>query len=150
MKLSRSLDKVLQEADSDLGILVTRTRQLSGLTKRFRTLLEPALAPHCYIGNIVDDHMTVMVDSAAWASKFRFYSQSIIPSLNTLHPSFSKIRHIQTKILSPRYEPAPVPYKRPELNQANAAGLKTLADSVDDDALEEALTRLAQRAKQEN
>jgi len=148
MKLSRSLDKVLQEADSDLGILVTRSQHLRVLTQRFRELLDPALAPHCYIGSISNDQMTVLLDSAAWASKFRFYSQSIIPALKASHPSFSEVTYIQVKILNPRYEPEPIPYKPPELNQENAAGLKTLADSVDDAELEKALIRLAQRADQ--
>ena len=148
MRLSRSVDKVLQEADSELAILVTRSRQLRGLTEKFRTLLEPDLAPHCYIGNIDKDRLIVMVDSAAWASKFRFYSQSILPALNSLHPSLSRVTHIQAKILNQVFEPAPIPYKPPELSPENAKGLRTLADSVDDSDLQEALTRLAQRAKQ--
>jgi len=147
MRLSRSLDKVLQEADSELAILVTRSRQLRGLTEKFQALLEPGLASHCYICNIDKNTLTVMVDSAAWASKFRFYSQSILTDLRSLHPSFSNVTHIQAKILNQKYEPPPVPYKPPELSPENAKGLKTLADSVDDSDLQEALTRLAQRAK---
>ena len=147
MRLSRSVDKVLQEADSELAILVTRSRQLRGLTDKFRALLEPALAAHCYIGNIDNDRLIVMLDSAAWASKFRFYSQSILTDLRNLHPSFSNVTHIQTKILNQKYEAPPVPYKPPEMSPENAKGLTTLADSVDDSDLQEALTRLAQRAK---
>lgn len=148
MRLSRSVDKVLQEADSELAILVTRSRQLRGLTEKFRALLEPDLAPHCYIGNIDKDRLIILVDSAAWASKFRFYSQSILPALHSLHPSFCNVTDIQTKILNQVFEPAPIPYKPPVLSPENAKGLRTLADSVDDSNLQEALTRLAERAKQ--
>ncbi len=147
MRLSRSLNKILEEADSDLAILVTRTRRLRTLTTLFRGLLEPDLADHCYIGNINDDRLTVMVDSAAWASKFRFYSQSILPALNNLHPSFYTVKHVQVKILTQPFEPPPLPYQRPGLNQENAKGLRILAESVDDTELQAALTRLAHRAK---
>lgn len=149
MKLSRSVDKVLQEGNSELAILVTRTRQIRGLTEQFRGLLEPDLAPHCYIGNIEKNQLTVMVDSAAWASKFRFLSQSILPALNELNPSFANVNSIQVKILNKPHEPIPIPYQRPELNQDNANGLLTLAENVDDDNLQEALTRLAGRTKQD-
>ncbi|MGD9386138.1 MAG: DUF721 domain-containing protein [Thioalkalispiraceae bacterium] len=150
MKLSRSVDKVLQQADSELAILVTRTRKLRALTEAFRSLLEPELAAHCYIGNIERERLTVMVDSAAWASKFRFLSQSILPALNNLDHIFSEVKQIQVKILyqSPE-QPAPH-YQRPELNEKNAEGLLTLAEAVDDDNLQAALTRLAKKAKPGN
>jgi hypothetical protein len=94
--------------------------------------------------------MTVMVDSAAWASKFRFHSQTLLPALNALNPVFSKVKTIQVRILNQPYEPEPTPYKRPELNQENAKGLRILAESVDDVNLQDALTRLAERSKQED
>jgi hypothetical protein len=148
MKLSRSVDKVLQEADSDLAILVTRTRQLRALTDKLRSLLDPALAKHCYLGGIDGEKLTILVDSAAWASKFRFYSQSLLPALNELHPAFARIKTFQIKVLNQTHQQEPVPYQRPEMNLANARGLKTLADNVDDTQLSEALTRLAGRASE--
>lgn len=150
MKLSRSVDKVLQEADSDLAILVTRTRQLRALTDKLRSLLDPALAKHCYMGGIEEEKLTILVDSAAWASKFRFYSQTLLPALNEVHPAFSRIKTFQIKVLNQTQEQEPVPYQRPEMNQANARGLKTLAESVDDTQLSEALTRLASHANKGN
>jgi hypothetical protein len=150
MKLSRSVDKVLQEADSELAILVTRTRKLRGLTEALRDLLPQDLAPHCYIGNIEPECLTIMVDSAAWASKFRFLSQSILPELQQLNPVFKGVKKIQVRVLNQRFEPEPVTYQRPQLNQENAKGLVTLAESVDDDNLKAALTRLAKKAKPGN
>ena len=150
MKLSRSVNKVLQEADAELAILVTRTRKIRDLTTKLRTLLEPDLAPHCYIGNIEQEKLTVIADSAAWASKFRFCSQAILPALNALHPAFSGIKSIHVKVLQQGYEPEPPPVHRPELNQENAQGLLTLAENVEDSDLQQALTRLAGRHKQKD
>jgi len=150
MKLSRSVDKVLQEADSELAILVTRTRKLRALTAAFRNLLPSDLAMHCYIGTIGPESVTIMVDSAAWASKFRFVSHHMIPALNELDPVFKGVKQIQVKVLNQRVEQEPVTYQRPQMNQENAKGLETLADSVDDDDLKAALTRLAKKAKPES
>lgn len=150
MKLSRSVDKVLQEADSELATLVTRTRKLQALTLTFRQVLDPELASHCYVGNIENDCLTVLVDSAAWASKLRFSSHSILHNLNQLNHMLSRINKLEVKIVNQRIEqPAPA-YQKPQMNQENAKGLITLAESIDDNGLQAALTRLAQKAKPES
>jgi len=147
MKLSRSINKVLAEANDNLAILVTRTRQLSQLTHILRTLLEPNLAPHCYIGNIEKDRLTLLVDSAAWASKLRFCAQTLLAQINDAHPGFSHIQRIRIKILNQPAKTVEPEYQKPKMNKANAKGLTTLANSVDDPDLQAALARLAKRAK---
>jgi len=147
MKLSRSVNKVLVEANDDLAILVTRTKQLSYLTQILRQQLEPNLAAHCYIGKLEDECLVILVDSAAWASKLRFHSQSLLPQLQTAHQSFAQIQLIRVKILSQSVStPEPV-YQKPKMNKENAKGLTTLAESIDDPNLQAALARLAERAK---
>ena len=94
--------------------------------------------------------MTIMVDSAAWASKFRFVSHHLVPALNELDPIFKATKQIHVKVLNQRVEQEAPTYQRPQLNQENARGLETLADSVNDDDLKAALTRLAQKAKPES
>ncbi len=147
MKLSRSVNKVLVEANDDLAILVTRTRQLSYLTQVLRQQLESDLAIHCYIGKVDKDALVILVDSAAWASKLRFYSQTLLPQLQMAHHSFASLQQIKIKILSQSVTlPEPV-YQRPTMNKENAKGLNTLADSIKDVELQAALVRLAKRAK---
>ncbi len=147
MKLSRSVNKVLVEANDDLAILVTRTRQLSHLTHILRQQLEPDLAAHCYIGNLDRENLVILVDSAAWASKLRFHSQTLLAQLQAAHQSFASIEMIRVKILSQSVSaPEPV-YQKPQMNKENAKGLNTLAESIQDEALQSALARLAKRAK---
>jgi len=147
MKLSRSVNKVLVEANDDLAILVTRTKQLSHLTQVLRQQLEPDLATHCYIGNVDRDCLIILVDSAAWASKLRFYAQNLIPQLQAVHQNFSNIQQIRVKVLSQSVSAPEPQYQKPKMNKENAKGLTTLSESVDDPNLQAALARLAQRAK---
>ncbi len=147
MKLSRSVNKVLVEANDDLAILVTRTKQLSSLTQVLRQQLEPDLAVHCYIGRLDESALVILVDSAAWASKLRFHAQTLLPLLQTAHQSFARTEQIKIKILNQSAkQPDPV-FQRPSMNKENAKGLNTLADNVDDADLQAALSRLAKRAK---
>lgn len=147
MKLSRSVNKVLVEANDDLAILVTRTRQLSYLTQILRQQLAPDLADHCYIGKLDNDCLVILVDSAAWASKLRFHAQTLLPQLQAAHQSFAQISLLKVKILSQSVSaPEPV-FQRPTMNKENGRGLTTLADNIDDENLQAALTRLAERAK---
>ena len=147
MKLSRSVHKVLVDANDDLAILVTRTKQLSRLTQVLRQQLDPDLASHCYIGNLDRDCLVILVDSAAWASKLRFYSQNILPQLRAAHQNFSEIQQVKVKVLSQSVSAPEPEFQKPRMNKENAKGLTTLADSVDDPNLQAALARLAERAK---
>ncbi len=147
MKLSRSVNKVLVEANDDLAILVTRTKELSYLTQILRQQLEPDLAVHCYIGKLDKDCLVILVDSAAWASKLRFHSQTLLPQLQMAHQSFAQLSLIRVKILSQSVSIPEPEYQKPKMNKENAKGLNTLAESIDDADLQAALTRLAERAK---
>ena len=147
MKLSRSIHKVLIESNDDLAILVTRTRQITHLTQILRQQLQPDLAPHCYIGNLEQDYLVILVDSAAWASKLRFCAQSLMTQLNRAHHSFANVERLRVKILNQSVQRAEPVFQKPQMNKENAQGLNTLADSVDDPGLQAALSRLAKRAK---
>ena len=151
MKSSRKLDKVFREAHDDLAILVTRTRQLQRLTRLVREQLDENLAPHCYIGNLEPSYLTILVDSAAWASRLRFESSQLPDRLRNVHPAFARLQHIKVKIITELHGEQPAVHtpgaQRPHLNPENARIINSLADSIDDAALQDALHRLAGRVK---
>ena len=149
MKSTRRIDKVFQEADSDLAILITRTRLLRKLTHVLRKQLEPELASHCYVGNIEQDTLVILADTAARASKLRFYSTSLLESLPQLDRAFARITRVKVKVLNQIQESPESPESgtRPHMNQENGSCLQTLANSVDDPGLHDALIRLARHAK---
>lgn len=149
MKSTRPINKLFQEVDSDLAILITRTRLLRRLTHLLRKQLDPELAEHCYVANIEQENLVILADTAARASKLRFYTATLLESLPQLDSVFSRITRIKVKILNqPQQINEPIPSRSgPKMNQENAVCIQTLADSVDDLELHDALTRLARHAK---
>lgn len=150
MKSSRSLDKVLQDAHDELAILVTRTRQLRRLTTILREQLDETLAPHCYIGSLEPASLTILVDSAAWASRLRFETGQLVDKLHAVHPAFARLAQIKVKIITDMRQDIPPTaavqsQTRPQLNRENARIINSLADSIDDTELHDALQRLARR-----
>lgn len=151
MKSTRTINKIFQETDSDLAILVTRTRLLKRLTHILRRQLEKELATHCYVGNLDKDTLVILADSAARASKLRFCSSQLLDVLPTADPAFLGIKQIRIKLLqqsAQNTDDSPSNGQGPHMNQENANGIKTLANSVDDEQLHDALLRLARHAKE--
>jgi hypothetical protein len=150
MKLSRSLDKLFEEAHDDLGILVTRTRQLKRWTSIFRTHTDTDLAPHCFISNIEDSTLTIYVDSAAWATRLRFQVPQLIPVLRASNPVFAKLESIKVKVIIQNSQPSTQSSQHigPTMSIENASGINSLSESIDDPALQHALQRLARHATQ--
>ena len=149
MKSTRPINKLFQEADSDLAILITRTRLLRRLTHLLRKQLDPDLAEHCYVANIEQETLVILADTAARASKLRFYTATLLEALPQLDSVFFRITRIKVKILNqPQHINEPIVSRSgPKMNQANALCIQTLADSVDDHGLHDALIRLARHAK---
>jgi hypothetical protein len=149
MKSTRPINKLFQEVDSDLAILITRTRLLRRLTHLLRKQLETELAAHCYVANIEQETLVILADTAARASKLRFYTATLLDTLPPLDNAFSRITRIKVKILNQaQKDDTPLPKRQgPKMNQENAVCIQTLADSVDDLGLHDALTRLARHAK---
>ena len=150
MRSTRRINKLFQEADSDIAILITRTRLLKRLTTLLRSQLDDELADHCYVANIEQETLVILADTAARASKLRFHIHSLLAALPSLDSLFSRVKHIKVKILNQRHdtrETVQPSRPGPKMNQENAQGIKTLADHIDDPDLHNALARLASHAK---
>jgi len=148
MKSGRTLDKFFADANGDLAILITRTRQLSRWTAMLRKQLDDALAGHCYIGALDDSTLTIFVDDAAWATRLRFQSAQLIPRLREAGSVFSDVQRIAVKILNldRAAEAARQETPGPALSSDNANIINSLSDSIDDPELQQALQRLARHA----
>lgn len=149
MKSTRSLHKLFEEAQDNLAILITRTRQLRRLTRELRRLLEPELAPHCYVSQIEDNQLVVYVDSAAWATRLRFQAAQLLPTLRAANPAFRQLTQIRVSIVTHarHREMTPPDSAGPAMNQDNANIINTLSNSIDDPPLQQALRRLARNAR---
>jgi len=148
MKSSRPIDKVFEQASDELATLITRTRQLKRLTNILRRHLDEQLAKHCYIGNISTPVLTILVDGASWATKLRFATPDLLEKLRQENHIFSDINQIKVKILTPinKTESTAI-HTGPQMNLENARGLRSLAESIEDPGLQQALNKLARHAK---
>lgn len=143
------MNKLFEEAQDNLAILITRTRQLRRLTLALRALLDSELAPHCYISNIEEPLLSVYVDSAAWATRLRFQVPQLLPRLRQANPAFARVSNIRVSIVAQRHTAAPLPKapRGPMLSEDNANIINTLSNSIDDPPLQQALRRLAHHAR---
>lgn len=120
--------------------LVEQAAALDRLTHAIRSLLPPALAPHCRGAAWRDGGLTVFVDSPVWTTRLRFYQSDL---KNGLKRQFQMdVRRIRVKVM-PRRFAAPAP--RPEPQQVTASTRRLLhatADGIDDPELADALRRL--------
>ena len=148
MKSSRPIDKVFKDASDELATLITRTQQLKRLTHMLRRHLDPQLAKHCYIGNINKPVLTIVVDGASWATKLRFVAPTLLGELSQENPIFSELTQVKVKILTPILErEGQIIHPGPQMNAENARGIQSLAENIEDPALQQALQNLARRAK---
>jgi len=123
---------------------------LRRLTNILRKLLESSLAEHCYVGNIEQDTLVILADTAARASKLRFHTTQLLEALPATDTAFSGIKFIKVKVLNQHSElsaPQSEAQTGPKMNEENADYIRTLADSVDDEPLHNALLRLARNAR---
>jgi hypothetical protein len=61
--------------------LVDRARAAEALDAQVRALLPPELAAHVTGASLREDAVVVLVDSAAWASRLRFYAPELAARL---------------------------------------------------------------------
>ncbi len=147
MNFSGSLYKFLLGKKGEVAQLVTQGRHLQRLTRLLQNELDPALAPHCYIGALTPPQLTIVVDSPAWSTRLRFQSASLIRQINKKYKEFQGVNHIEIKIYPARVQrraPPPVPRL---ISPSAAKGITQMANSLDNPNLKQALLRLASRAK---
>ena len=150
MRSSRPINKVFEDASDELANLITRTRQINRLTHILRRHLDDQLAKHCYVGNIQKPILTILVDSASWATRLRFVAPDLIGKLSEDNQAFKDIERINIKILTPSQEKADAAQKQgPQMNPDNARGIRSLAETIEDPDLQRALNKLARHVSEE-
>jgi len=138
------VDALLSTPGSVLGMLTEQARGLARLNRAVSAELEPELAPHCQVAGLRGGTLTILCDSAAWATRLRYHGPAVRDRLVAAGLPVSALRVAVRPVQAP---PAATPRQpRPELASAAAASLRSAASAVDDDGLAAALRRLADRA----
>jgi len=124
--------------------LVNRALQLEKLNKLVRSALPLECHPHVACAGVKDTSLILVTDSPVWSSKIRLYSAlilSMVQELGSYQAQQIQIRQTVKKLSQQQKKPS----LRRKLAPQNARLLKATAENIDDDALRNALEKLANR-----
>ena len=84
-KEPKSIQSLLLGQNSELGALVDEARRQVTLRDHVASQLPEKAQSHIVAARIEDDTLTIICDSAPWATRIRFYSQTLLQFLATDH-----------------------------------------------------------------
>ena len=96
MPRTANIDEILkrrQSRRSPLGRLMARAEERTAWTNQLRALLPAEEAGHYAVAGIRDGRMTILAQSASWATRLRFRAPELLPALNALR-DFTDVREI--------------------------------------------------------
>ena len=142
----RSLLATGRSQPSALARLLGHASRQDAWTAQLRALLPQELASECRVGNVRDQILTVHINSAGWATRFRFLTPSLLGALRQLS-DFAAITEIRVKVVAVTTEATPAIQGDVELKPAARPPLVELASRVDSEELRNAILRLAAHAQ---
>lgn len=136
----RRLNAFLKE-NAGLQALASRASDLTRLQSLWEQLVPEALKPYSRVGGVTQRRITVFADNGAVAAKLKMLSPTLLKNLKIKGVEVTSIR-IEVQVQSTSKQPAK---PRRHLSSAAAESLNTLADTLPDSPLREALERLAKK-----
>jgi len=110
-----------------------------------REALPPSLRDHCRRAVFSQDEITLVTESAVWATRLRFMAPEIVARLGRKHPAIRRCRVRITPTSSPIRDPRRS-QPRAHLSQATAHHLTATAEMLTDPGLAAVFRRLAATA----
>ena len=102
--------------------------------------------PHLSIANLNHKQLVLVTDSSVWASRLRLYTGTMLEMLQ--QHSDTDITHIKVRQVQSRLNIKPeIKKKHREMGSRVGQLITQSASSIEDDALQEALLKLAKHAK---
>lgn len=141
-KTPRTIAKVLSSRRGGLGALINQSKQHEQLKRQLSYMLPPQLGAHYQVGGIHDGTLVLITDSAAWATKLRFSAPALIRQLQP-----QGIKHIEIRQRARQTNTVkPAVARKACMSPDAAKQLKSLANTLEDSKLKQALERLAEHA----
>lgn len=125
--------------------ILERARRLQRLEQAVLRLLPENLSAHCTVQNLKSEILVLATSSPAWAARLRFAAPDLIKQLEC--QLALTIRTIQLRVEPETVEIQLVKSRQPKLSLASGTLLAQTANSVNHPALQEALYRLAAKAR---
>jgi len=99
-KEPKSIKSVLLEQNSALASLSERAAQSQSLLGQVQHSLPHAMRDSIYAANLEDSQLTLVCASAQWATRLRFYSETLMQDFAADHKI--RIKTIRLKVRPPR------------------------------------------------
>lgn len=148
MNSPRQLYKFLSQKKGDIADLITQARINQKLSKSLNHLLDPALADHVSLANIRAQTLVLITNSAAWASRARYFSPVLLQKLQNNSHIFGDVNKIEIQVQPAVRKNISEPPPPRDVSTAAAKCLTATADSIENEELKAALNRLAKRSNQ--
>ena len=149
MNFPKPLYKYLTRNKDGVADLVTKAKFMGKLNQEFLKNIPTPINLHVQLAYVHGSKLHVIADSPAWATKFRFMSTHLIPTLKKNVQYFQYVKEItvSARPISAKQEKRKIPRERGISNTAKMC-LENMAEGLDNKDLEESLRRLAKQHKQ--
>lgn len=149
MNSPKPLYKYLKRKKDGVADLVTKARFMGKLNQEFLKNIPAPINLHVQLAFVNGNKLHVIADTPAWATKFRYMSAHIIPTLKKNIQYFQYVKEItvSTRPISSQIEKIKPSSPRYLSSEAKSC-LENMAESLDNGDLQRSLLRLAKRHKQ--
>ncbi|RRQ22517.1 DUF721 domain-containing protein [Thiohalobacter thiocyanaticus] len=148
---TQSIGRYLRGIETSGGVSLRQALTAhAALEQRLLAQLPAPLQAHCRLGQIRNNTLILIVDSAAWATRLRFLTPQLIKQF--AGDDSVTVDKLEVRIRPQNQPAAPPPAARSpaRLSPENAALITSLARSIGDKKLSQALQRLAGRGSGTN
>ena len=149
MNFPKQLYKYLGRNKGGVADLVTKAKFMGKLNQEFLKNIPTPINLHVQLAHIHGTKLHVIADSPAWATKFRFMSAHLIPTLKNNIQYFQYVKEItvSARPVNAKKEKRKVPKER-GISYTAKMCLESMAEGLDNKDLEKSLRRLAKQHKQ--
>ena len=91
------IKNLLANQHSQLRFILQKVTDLKKLNTIFQDTLNSELAKHCYLVELTEESITLIVDSASWATVLRYSIPDIIKILK-IKPEFKTLKSIEFRV----------------------------------------------------
>jgi hypothetical protein len=136
---------VLQQDSPILASLLGKLKQLNALQAIVALYVDEKLAARCQVANLENNCLTVITDSALWATRFRFQVPMLAEKLK-LHPELKQLKDIFCKIhpAPNKHQPPKQIQAMPRLSAHSADLIRLAAKTIKDEKLQAIMKKIAQ------
>lgn len=148
MNSPKPLYKYLKRKNDSVADLVTKARFMGTLNQEFLKNLPSPINLHVQLAHVHGSKLHVIADSPAWATKLRFMSAHIIPTLrrNIQYFQYVKEMSISTRPINAKDKKIKRAHSR-HISSSAKNCLENMAAGLDNEDLKQSLLRLAKQHK---